>query len=94
MLKEDEAYIFDTLTLLDYRGKGFAPILRYYLYKELRNLGRTKLYSYVDCLNTPAVRLKFKVNAEKIKLYLSIDLFGKWRFNYTLKDYQTQATPS
>ena len=87
-LKNDEAYIFDTLTLLDFRGKGLAPFLHFHLYKDLRKIGRRKLYSYVDYLNSPAVRLKVKLNAVRIKLYLSIDLFGKRQFHFTLKDYQ------
>jgi len=87
-LNHDEAYIFDTLTLLDYRGKGIAHFLRYYIYRELRKFGRTKLYSYVDYFNTSAVRFKFKLHAKKIKLYLSIDLFGKKQFNFILKDFQ------
>lgn len=90
-LNEDEAYMFDAYTLMAFRGKGIAPFLRYHQYMELKKLGRTKLYSYSDCFNTPAVRFKKKLNAKKEKLLLTIELFGKWRFNFVLKDYQEQT---
>lgn len=87
-LKKDEAYLFDAYTLLDYRGKGLAPFLRFQLYKEMQKLGRTKLYSYTDYFNTSAVRFKQKLNAKKVKLVLVIDLFGKWYFSFLLKNFQ------
>ncbi len=87
-LKKDEAYLFDAYTLLDYRGKGIAPFLSFHLYKELQKLGRTKLYSYSDYFNTSAVRFKQKLGAKKIKLFLVIDLFGKWYFSFLLKNFQ------
>jgi acetyltransferase (GNAT) family protein len=88
LLKPEEAYLFDAYTLMTYRGKGIAPFLRYHLYKELKNLGHTRLYSYSDYFNKPAVRFKNKLNAKKEKLFLTIELFGKWRFHFVLKDYQ------
>jgi hypothetical protein len=86
-LKEDEAYIFDAYTLMEYRGKGIAPLLRYHLYKELEKIGRIKLYSLSDYFNTPAINFKMKLNARKIKLYLYVVVFGKWNFRFLLKDF-------
>lgn len=87
-LNKDEAYLFDAYTLMDFRGKGVAPFLRYHLYTELQKLSRTKLYSYSDYFNTSAVRFKQKLGANKMKLLLIVDLFGKWHFSFYLKDYQ------
>ncbi len=88
LLKKNEAYLFDAYTLMDYRGKGLAPFLRYHLYMELEKLDITKFYSYSDYFNTSAVRFKLKLNAKKIKLLLVVDLFGKWHFTFPLKDYE------
>jgi len=87
-LKKDEAYLFDSYTLMAYRGKGIAPFLRYHLYSELQKLGRTKLYSYSDYFNTSAVKFKQKLGAKKVKLFLVIGLFGKWYINFLLKNFQ------
>lgn len=89
-LKHDEAYLLDAYTCVDYRGKGLAPYLRYHLCEELIKIGRTKLYSLSDYFNTPAVNFKMKLKAEKIKLNLYIEFFGKWHLCFTIKDYQTQ----
>jgi len=87
-LKKDEAYLFDAYTLLDYRGKGIAPFLRFHLYRELQKLGRTKLYSYSDYFNTSAVRFKQKLDAKKMKLFLVINFFDKWYFSFLLKNFR------
>jgi len=87
-LKKDEGYLFDAYTFPDYRGKGISPFLRSHFYKELHKLGRTKLYSYVDCFNTSSIRFKQKLEAKKVKLILIFDLFGKWHLSFLLKDYQ------
>jgi len=87
-LKENEAYLFDAYTLMPYRGMGIAPYLRNSVYKELKKVGRTALYSYSDFFNTPAIKFKQKLKAEKIKLNIVIELFKKWHFTFNLKDYQ------
>ena len=87
-LKKNEAYMFDLFTLSDYRGKGFAPFFSYYFYRELKNIGLTNLISYIDFFNTPSVKFKTKLNAKKVELNLYIELFGKWTFYFTLKNYQ------
>ncbi len=86
-LKENEAYLFDTYTLISFRGKGIAPYMRYQCYKELANLGRHKLYSITERFNTPAVKFKEKLNAKLLELYVYIELFKKWHFHSRLKKY-------
>ena len=87
-LRENEAYLFDAYTLMPYRGKGIAPYLRNFIYEELGKLGRTKLYSYSDFFNTPALKFKQKLKAEKVKLFVVIELLKKWHFIFKIKDYQ------
>ena len=88
-LKKNEAYLFDAYTLIPFRGKGIAPYLRYQCYKELAKLGRNKLYSISDCLNTPSVRFKKKLNAELLELCLFVEMFKKWHFSSRLKKYRS-----
>lgn len=80
-LKEDEAYLFDAHTAIPYRGKGLAPIVRYQLYLELSRMGKTKLYSFSDMLNKPAIRFKQKLNSKIIDKGVYVRLFNKWHFS-------------
>jgi hypothetical protein len=89
-LKENEAYLFDARTFKAYRGKNIAPYLRYQLYKHLAQIGRTKFYSVTIIPNTSSVVFKTKLKARRLKLYLGIKLFNKYRYNVRLKDYSTQ----
>lgn len=90
-LKKNEAYLYDAYTLIPFRGKGIAPYLRYQCYKELAKLGRNKLYSISDCLNTPSVRFKKKLNAELLELCLFVEMFKKWHFSSRLKKYRPET---
>ena len=87
-LEKNEVFMFDAYTLPDHRGKRIAPFLRYQCYREMEKLGMTKLYSYTDYFNTPAVKFKLKLNAKKEKLSLYIILFNKWPVHFILKEYQ------
>jgi hypothetical protein len=85
-LENNEAYLFDMYTMPSYRGNGIAPYLRYQAYRELKKLGRKKLYSYTDYFNTPAMRFKEKLNAKKTELCLKLS-FRRWSINKRLKKY-------
>ncbi|MFQ5963200.1 MAG: GNAT family N-acetyltransferase, partial [Candidatus Scalinduaceae bacterium] len=89
-LKENEAYLVDAYTLIPFRGKGIAPYIRYQLYKELAKSGRNKLYSISECVNTPSIRFKKKLNAKVIELDLYVRLFKKWHFNSRLRRYRVE----
>ncbi len=91
-LKENEAYLFDSYTIMSFRGKGLAPYVSYQCYKELARLGRYNLYSIVECINTPSIKFKMKLKAEIIELCLYVELFKKWRFNTRLKSYKTKIS--
>jgi hypothetical protein len=86
-LKDNEAYLFDAYTLMHFRGKGLAPYIRYRCYKELAKSGRHKLYSISECVNTPSIKFKKKLNAKFPELRLSVELFKKWSFDLHLKKY-------
>ncbi len=85
-LKQNEAYLFDAYTLDAYRGKGLAPYMRYRVYRELAELGKTRLYSFTDYFNSPAIRFKQKLNAKLLQLRVIVG-FRRWRFNVLLKRY-------
>lgn len=89
-LKDNEAYLWFMYTRDSYRGKNLAPYLRYKSYEMLKQIGRDKLYSVSDYFNSPAVTFKKKLNAQKLKLILFVQLFGKIRHTYLLKsNYST-----
>ncbi len=90
-LKHDEAYLFDAYTLADYRGQGLAPYLRSVLYRELANMGRSKLYSVSTYFNRPAMRFKEKLGARREHLGLSILLLKRYPFHWVLKRYPAPA---
>jgi len=86
-LKEDEAYLFDAYTLMEYRGRGLAPFARYQFYKELQKFGKTSLYSVTDCFNKSANRFKEKLGARNLEVGLYVKLFKRWKFRFMLKRY-------
>jgi len=86
-LSANEAYLFDAYTLMDFRGKGIAPFIRYQLYKELSKLNRTKLYSISAYFNKQSINFKRKLNAQFVDLGIYVSLFKKMEFSYILKKY-------
>ncbi len=90
LLQEDEAYLFDAYTIPSFRGKGIAPYIRYQLYKELKELGRKRLYSISEYFNTPSLKVNIKLNAKCFKLCLFIQVFKKWRYTMSLKEYKVE----
>ena len=86
-LKDNEAYLYEMFTMKPFRGKGIAPYLRYRSYQVLKDLGRDKLYSYSDFFNSPAINFKKKLNVKFLKLGLYIELYKKYHWNWTIKNY-------
>jgi|SRR3990172_13293132 len=84
-LKENEAYLFDSYTLIEHRGKKIAPFIRYQSYKELKKLGKTTLYSISELVNKQSINFKKKLDARFVLLSLYISLFKKWEFSIPLK---------
>jgi len=78
-LLADEAYLFDQYTLMDYRGCGLAPYLRYQLHLHLRELGRRRLFSISNRYNAAALRFKAKLGAEVVASFVSAELLWRWQ---------------
>lgn len=86
-LGKDEAYLKDMYTMESYTGKNLATYLRYKSYPILKEMGREKIYSVVEYFNTSATKYKQKLNPEKLKLILYIQICKKLRWSVTIKSY-------
>lgn len=86
-LAEDEAYLFNMVIVRAHRGRNAAPFLRYACMKELAGSGRTTCISVTTYFNGPAIRFKAKLGAKIDRLYLYVELFGRWNRTWKLKDY-------
>jgi hypothetical protein len=87
VIKPSEGYVHNTYTFEAFRGKNLAPYLRYQCYEYLKDKGIDKYYSISEYFNKPTLRYKQKLNVKPQKLYLSVILFKRWEFNFTLKSY-------
>ena len=86
-LKPTESYLHSMYTFEAYRGKNIAPYLRYHSYKYLEKEHIQTFYSVSEYFNKSTIKFKEKLNSKPLKLYLSILLFKRWSFNFTLKSY-------
>jgi hypothetical protein len=86
-LTEDEAYLFNAHTYKKYRGFNLAPYLRCEIYKYLKEIGRTRIFSYTEYFNAPAVNFKKKIKAKHVKLGIHIKILFKYERNFTLKTF-------
>lgn len=87
LLKENEAYLFDAYTLPEHRGKGLAPVVRYYAYERLEAMGKKRLYSITDFFNVPSIRFKKKLGAKIVELRLLFLVFNRKLFDIRLRKY-------
>lgn len=87
-LKPNEAYFLDAFTLIEHRGKGYAPFVRYQCYKALNEIGVDRLYSISTYFNRPAIRFKLKLNAMILSMHLHIELVKRWRWTLQLRTYE------
>jgi hypothetical protein len=92
-LKKDEAYMFNAYTYKKYRGMNLAPYIRQQFNKYLAENGRTRLYSFTEYFNTPAVNFKKKINAKFIRLTLYIRVFRRFHWNVKIKEYPATYQP-
>lgn len=86
-LKDNEAYLLNMFTFHSYRGKNLAPYLRYHCYQILKKQGRDVKYSITEYFNKSSIKFKKKLNSKHHKLFLSIVLFKKYYWNFTLNEY-------
>jgi len=87
-LKYNEAYLFHMYTMKESRGKRLAPRLRVESYRILRAMGRDTFYSLTSAFNRPAVHFKRRLRAKPLKLGLYIQLFKRFTWNWTLREYK------
>lgn len=86
-LEPDEAYFFAAAVCDQYRGQNIAPLMRIALSDALRAKSRRRFYSYTEYFNKPARRFKEKLGCRNETLRLYVNLFGKWKRTWTLKQY-------
>lgn len=91
-LRPDEAYLYGARTFREYRGKNIAPFLRGHLHRHLRQLGRTRMLSMSDTLNSAAMRFKSKIGARRLRLYCVFSVFGKHLPPLLLRNYEKDGT--
>lgn len=84
-LAADEVYLFLAYVDSNYRGQGLAPLMRVAGYASLREIGRSKFYSYSRYFNTAARRFKAKLGAREESLTVHFRLFGKWSRSLTFQ---------
>ncbi len=82
-----EAYLSNMWTFHEYRGKNIAPHLRYQTYRLLHEKGIDVKYSITDYYNKSSIKFKKKLNSKPLFLYLSIVLFKRYKWNFTLRRY-------
>lgn len=87
-LKSNEAYLLNMWTFHEYRGKNLAPYLRYQSYRFIEKYNRNIKYSITDSFNKSSIRFKKKLNSKHLIYYLSVVLFKKYTWNFTLKKYK------
>jgi len=77
VLLDNEAYLYDAYTSIEFRGKRIADLLRYHLYVVLAEQGRNNLYSVSQRFNPPAIRFKSKLGAKIVDSGISVKFFGR-----------------
>jgi Acetyltransferase (GNAT) family len=87
-IKNNEAYLLNMYTFQSYRGKNLAPYLRYKSYEKLKDMGRVSLYSITTYFNTSSMKFKKKLEAKKLNLSISIELFKKFHWHFLIKEYK------
>ncbi|WP_373517949.1 GNAT family N-acetyltransferase [Pricia sp.] len=86
-IRDKEGYLLNVYTFQAYRGKNLATYLRYHCFELLEKQGIDELYSIVSYFNTSSLKVNKKLNAQKLKLYLHIGLFKRYRWNFLLRNF-------
>jgi ribosomal protein S18 acetylase RimI-like enzyme len=87
-LGEHEVYLWGMYTMEAFRGKSIAPYLRYQTYKALKEMGRNTFYSITECFNSSSIAFKRKIGSKFLWLGVGIQLFGKVRRHWILRQYE------
>jgi ribosomal protein S18 acetylase RimI-like enzyme len=90
VLGPGEAYLYDAFVAPGFRGRELAVYMRTESYKHLRRLGRHTFYCICEYFNTPALKFKEKLGAERVALYLQIQIRGRELLHWRLKTYDSR----
>ena len=85
--KKNEAYLHSMYTFETYRGKNIAPYLRFKSFELINEQGIDTVFSVSEYFNKSTIRFKSKLGSKHLKLFLSVVLFKKIQWNFTLKNY-------
>ncbi|MGB7542967.1 MAG: hypothetical protein WBM28_13260 [Burkholderiales bacterium] len=85
-LEENKAYLFDAYTLEAFRGKRLAQFIRYSCYRALNQMGKETFYSISEAFNSPSIRFKTSLKAKRLSLWVAIELFGRYRRVWKLRN--------
>ncbi|MDT0558739.1 GNAT family N-acetyltransferase [Ichthyenterobacterium sp. W332] len=86
-LGKEDIYLHSLYVFDKYRGKNIAPYMKYKRFEMFEKEGVKYHHAIVESFNKSALKIQYKAAAKKAALYLSIILFKRWTFNYTLKKY-------
>lgn len=86
-LAPNEAYLLNMWTFHEYRGRNLAPYLRYQTYQLLKEKGIDVKYSITNFFNKSSIKFKNKLNAKHLYLYLSVVVFKRYKWNFTLRKF-------
>ncbi len=87
-LRDDEAYIYAAFTFDGFRGRGYMPLLRSRLCTLLAEEGAQHMFSIVDVLNRPAIRVYQKMAATRVQLGVGLALFTLVSGRFTLRNFE------
>jgi hypothetical protein len=87
-LKDNEAYLFNMYTIHSFRHRNLAAYLRYQCYQLLKDKGIDTKYSLTEYFNNSSIKFKKKLNSKHLNLYLYIELFKKYHWNFLLRKYK------
>jgi GNAT superfamily N-acetyltransferase len=93
-LEHDEAYLFAAFADPALRGRRLAPAMRAATYDALRDMGRTRFWSYTDLFNPSARRFKRALGAHDDALRLYVSVRGRWSRTVTLRRYPPPTAPT
>lgn len=92
-LRSNEAYLYGTETVPEYRGRGLAPAVRRACSRTLAKRGRSVIYSYSLMLNKPAVRVQEKVGAQVWLKCVYLEIGSGFARNWILKSTRAASRP-
>jgi ribosomal protein S18 acetylase RimI-like enzyme len=86
-LGTSEAYLYDAFVAPRFRGRELAVYMRTESYKHLRRLGRSTFYCICEYFNTPALKFKDKLGADRVALYVQIEIGDFELLHWRLRTY-------